>query len=174
MRIQVRASDYTMNLTDKQRKSHPGSSGNGIAESQGSQDRDGNGREEYRRFSGDSKGGDSKGRENPGHEESPGRSQAPGLRIAVDAFTEEDRLKLTTEVEGFEKESYARALGLSVAVVSQLGATSSGLKVVLKDRTGQLLRSMSPTEFLELRKEVSVQPTQPGLVQRGRLLDRKA
>lgn len=72
--------------------------------------------------------------------------------------------KVKNAIASFAEDTQTQAAGLSVSAEGQ----GVGLKVVLKDRAGQVLRAMSGEEFLRLRTR-SGKDTQA----RGKILDQK-
>jgi len=71
-------------------------------------------------------------------------------------------------IELFSHDQQAQQNGLSAAVAGK----GPGLRVILKDSEGHVVRALSPTEFVVLQSEAKVTPTEvtKGV---GKLLDRK-
>ena len=82
-----------------------------------------------------------------------------------DAGAPADVGQVRAAVEGFERELAAAAQGLQASVTGH----GPGLKVVLKDGTGGVVRQFSGEEFLKLREAAS----SCGEARRGKLLDQK-
>ena len=67
-------------------------------------------------------------------------------------------------IEEFSADKHAQANGLSAAMVG----AGPGLKVVLKDGSGAIIRQLSGEEFLKLRETVTKDSSK-----RGKILDQK-
>ena len=76
---------------------------------------------------------------------------------------EASREELRGAVAAFSADSQAQANGLSADVIE---GGISGLRVVLKDRQGKVLRQLSGEEFLKMREQVAAGA-------RGKILDQK-
>lgn len=72
--------------------------------------------------------------------------------------------KVAQAIEGFQSDAQAKNNGLS----AQKEGSGPGLKIVLKDAKGNILRSLSGEEFLKLRESLSGDQVQP-----GKILDQK-
>jgi len=154
MRIQGLTTDFSSILSESQRKLAQSGDGGGIKASSESQDRDAQGNAGY-----------FKERQNP---DDPDTS-----REKDDREKEATLEALRREVESFKTSEHAKALHLEAVVLRAL-PPAQGLRVVLKDQAGRQVRSMTPDEFLGLRREAQNQSGLAGSLQRGRLLDRKA
>jgi len=75
-----------------------------------------------------------------------------------------DDAKVNAAVDAFGGDVQAQSNGLSAS----MSGTGPGLKVVLKDASGNVLRQFTGEEFLRLREGVSKEGTG-----RGKLLDRR-
>ena len=92
------------------------------------------------------------------HEQQQKRKEAPEEEIEV---TEE---KVGAAIDAFAKDAGTQANHLNATMSGQ----GPGLRVVLKDGSGAVVRQLTGEEFLKLREAASMD-TKP----RGRLLDRK-
>jgi len=154
MRIQGLTTEFSSVLSDNQKKLSQAGDGGGIHASSGSQDRDAQGNTGY-----------FKERQNP--------DDGDNSRDKEGSEKEIDLENLRREVDSFRLSEHAQSLHLEAVVLRAL-PPAQGLRVVLKDQTGRQVRSMSPEEFLVLRRETQLQAGLAGNLQRGRLLDRKA
>lgn len=79
--------------------------------------------------------------------------------------SDEMKEKLTSAVESFSSDAQAKANGLSASLAENAGP---GLKIVLKDISGNVVRQFTGEEFLKLRG------TSAGTFpKRGKILDQK-
>lgn len=75
-----------------------------------------------------------------------------------------DEKVVAEAVETFRRDAQAQANGIDAALIG----TGPGLRVVLKDGSGAVVRQLSGDEFLKL-----CQASSPGLRTRGKILDQK-
>ena len=77
-----------------------------------------------------------------------------------------DEKNVQEAIEGFSKDIHADSNGLKATASGQ----GPGLKVILKDGSGAVIRQWSGEEFLKLRKAASNDSGDP---KRGKILDQK-
>ncbi len=77
---------------------------------------------------------------------------------------EEEEKKLSQALEDFEAESQEQSHGLHASVLG----SGPGLKVVLKDPSGKVIRQLSSQEFLKIRES-----SHPHEKAAGKILDQK-
>lgn len=105
-----------------------------------------------------------KGDGSAGHQQrDPSQEQSPHSSQEETPIQVTDE-KITEAIESFQTDSQAKNLGISVQGVGQ----GPGLRIMLKDQKGKVLRQISAEEFLKLRE--SVQTTAAA---RGKILDQK-
>ena len=111
----------------------------------------------------DSQGGERQSQQ--GHSDSP--HEGGTQKDSKDEFRRllELRQKIDAEVERFSGEEIAQKKGLHARCVGE----GPGLKVLLEDGVGNVVRRMTGDEFLEIREKVKSQI----VLGRGKLLDRK-
>jgi len=114
-------------------------------------------------------GRDSQGRGGSSHRERGSHSSQDGESDASDreSFQRllELRQKIDSEIERFAADELAQQRGLHARCEGE----GPGLKVLLEDGGGNVIRRMTGEEFLQIRQRATAQMT----LNRGKLLDRK-
>jgi len=84
--------------------------------------------------------------------------------VAHRKVSEPNEAKVNEAVESFQADILAQSNGLSASVIGN----GPGLRVVLKDGSGAVVRQLSGAEFLKLRESGSKEDRTP-----GKILDQK-
>ena len=96
-------------------------------------------------------------------EEKPPRNQDQGKSGDEDANSEPQNQSaemVEEAVKAFQDDIQSQANGLTVGIVNE----GPGLKVVLKDSQGGVIRQLSGEEFLRLREKLSTEGHQSGKI----------
>lgn len=117
---------------------------------------------------------DAQNRDENAHSHSNGKDQ-DSSQSRQDPSAEEETIdfkaeleKIERALEWFAKDEQARANGLT----ADKNGAGPGLKVVLKDLDGRVIRQLSPREFLKLQA-VQTKPEVETVKMNGKILDRK-
>lgn len=114
----------------------------------------------------DSQNRDENAHSNQGKERDPNSKKEDQEEIGFDFKA--DIEKIEKALEWFAKDAQAQANGLT----ADKDGRGPGLRVILKDSGGKVIRSLTPGEFLKLQ-ESQTNPTVETVRMSGKILDRK-
>lgn len=114
----------------------------------------------------DSQNRDENAHSNQGKERDPNSKKDEQEELDFDFKNDID--KIEKALEWFAKDTQARANGL----IAEKDGKGPGLRVILKDAGGAIIRCLTPGEFLKLQ-ESQTNPTLETVRMSGKILDRK-